>query len=95
MVGVNIRIYFREADGTLSDSQQDFDPESFGGIVPAIGDMIVEPGVPSFLDRHDPANRVIWDVVGRVFNPRDLNDYVALIVEPRNANPCEYDVVAG
>jgi len=95
MVDVHIRIYFREPDGTLEDSQQEFGIESFAGVIPAIGDMIVDPGVLQGLNRHDPKNRRVWDVVGRVFNPRDMADYVALVVEERVPNLLEYGVVAG
>ncbi|WP_226638625.1 hypothetical protein [Novosphingobium profundi] len=95
MVDVHIRIYFRESDGTLEDSQQEFDIESFAGVIPAIGDMIVDPGVLQGLNRHDPKNRRVWDVVGRVFNPRDMVGYVALVVEERAPNLGEYGVVAG
>lgn len=95
MTDVHIRIYFREAAGTLVDSQQEFDVGSFAGLVPGVGDMIVNPGVPQGLDRHNPSNRQVWDVVGRVFNPRDMDDYVALIVEERAPNPSEFGVVAG
>lgn len=95
MGDIHIRIYFREADGTLVDGQQEFDVESFAGQVPGIGDVIVKPGVPQELDRHDPSNREVWVVVGRVFNPRDMADYVALIVEERAPEPRDYSVVAG
>jgi hypothetical protein len=95
MVDVHIRIYFRETDGTLEDSQQEFGIESFAGVIPAIGDMIVDPGVSQGLKRYDPNNRRVWDVVGRVFNPRDMADYVALIVEERVPNTREHSVVAG
>jgi len=94
MVDVHIRIYFRATDGTLEDSQQEFGVESFAGVIPAIGDMIVDPGVLQGLNRHEPTNRSVWDVVGRVFNPRDMADYIALVVEERVPNPHEYSVVA-
>jgi len=95
MVDVHIRIYFRGADGTLEDSQQEFGVESFAGVIPAVGDMIVDPGVLQGLNRHELTNRRVWDVVGRVFNPRDMDDYIALIVEERVPSPQEYSVVAG
>lgn len=95
MVDVQIRIYFRNADGALEDSQQEFGVESFAGVIPAIGDMIVDPGVLQGLNRHELANRRVWDVVGRVFNPRDMDDYIALVVEERVPNPHEYSVIAG
>jgi len=92
---VTIRIYRREADGSTVDGQEDYDLSSFGGFLPAIGDLIVNPGVPQGLDRRDPQNREIWTVVGRVFNPRDLEDYVALIVEERPPHENEFSFVAG
>jgi hypothetical protein len=95
MADIHIRIYFREPDGTIADSQQEFDVVSFAGIVPSIGDMIVNPGVLQGLNRHDPGNREVWTVVGRIFNPRDMDDYIALVVEQRTPDPREYEVVAG
>jgi hypothetical protein len=65
------------------------------GLVPGVGNIIVNPGVPQGLDRHAPSNRRVSDVVGRVFNPWDMDDYVARIVEERAPNPSEFGVVAG
>ena len=79
-----IRVLQRDETGKVSDFGNDFDPEHFAGQVPAIGDMILNPGVSSGKDRHDPRNREIWTVVGRVFNSRDNRDYVSLIVESRD-----------
>ncbi len=45
--------------------------------------MILNLGVPQGLDRYDPWNRRVWDLVGRVFNAWDMDDYVAPIVEER------------
>ena len=95
MVDVPIKIYIRTADGSLEDSQQEFGVESFAGVVPAIGDMIVDPGGLEGLNRHELTNRRVWDVVGRVFNSRDMPDYIALVVEGRVPNPHEYSVIAG
>jgi hypothetical protein len=95
MVDAHIRIYFRGSDGVLEDSQQEFGVESFAGVIPAVGDMIVNPGALQGLNRHEAQNRRVWEIVGRVFNPRDMADYVALIVEERMPKPHEYSVVAG
>jgi hypothetical protein len=78
-----IRLHYRKADGKIEDAQEDYGIESFAGFLPAVGDMILNPGVPTNLDRNDRNNRRIWTVVQRVFNPRDNHDYVALIVEER------------
>ncbi|WP_339348656.1 hypothetical protein [uncultured Sphingomonas sp.] len=82
----HIRILHRDPAGKVFDGQVEFGPEHFAGQVPAIGDMIVNPGVLQGLDRHDPRNREVWTVVGRVFNPRDREEGVALIVESRDGN---------
>jgi len=91
---VTIRIYRRQADGSLADGQEDYELSNFGGFLPAVGDLIVKPGVSQGLDRYDPHNREIWTVVGRVFNPRDLENYVALVIEERPPHKNEFSVVA-
>lgn len=93
MADVHIRIYFQAADGSLEDSQLEYGVENFAGFVPVIGDMIVDPGVLEGLNRHEPKNRRVWDVVGRVFNPRDMADHIALVLQDRVQNPHEYNVI--
>lgn len=88
-----IRIYFRGPDGQIEDGQQDFDLSSFAGFLPAVGDVILDPGVLRGLERHLPANRNIWTVVQRVFNPKDNDDYVALVVEAHVASAAEIDLL--
>lgn len=95
MTQPSIRIYERADDGTVTDLQQEFDLSSFAGQMPAIGDTIVVPGVLQGLDRHELANRRFWTVVERVFNPRDLEGYVALVVEERTPSRREAAVVTG
>ena len=79
-----IRILHRQPDGQIHDGKIDFSPDNFAGSIPAIGDTILNPGVLQGQDRQMPQNRQIWTVVGRVFNPRDNEDYVSLIVESRD-----------
>jgi hypothetical protein len=95
MADIAIRLYRRLTDETIEDSRQEFGIESFAGQVPAIGDLILVPGVLQGVDRHDPANRRLWKVVARVFNPRDMEDYVALVVEERSPETAEHAFVAG
>lgn len=83
---IHIRILHRDPTGRVSDGGVDFDLEQFAGQLPMIGDTIVDPGVLQGQDRRMPQNRQIWTVVGRVFNARDNEDYVALIVENRDGN---------
>ena len=93
MKDVTIRIYFRSSDGKVEDAQHDCELSNFGGVLPAVGDRILNPGVLQGRDRYDPGNREIWTVVGRMFNPRDNEDYIALIVEERAPTPDEYSLL--
>jgi hypothetical protein len=86
---VTIRIYFRHSDGRVEDGSQDFGLRDFAGVLPAIGDTILNPGVLQGLDRNQPANREVWKVVDRVFNPRDLANYVVLVVEERRGTEAD------
>lgn len=95
MTQPSIRIYERAADGTVTDLQQEFDPSFFADQMPGIGDTIVVPGVLQGLDRHELANRRLWTVVERVFNPLDLEGYVALIVQERTPTRNEAAFVTG
>lgn len=93
MKDVTIRIYFRDSDGKANDGQEDYGLSDFGGLLPCVGDCILKPGVLQGLDRGRPNNREIWTVVGRMFNPRDNKDYVALIVEERPPTAGEYSLL--
>lgn len=86
MAEVTIRIYYRHENGKVEDGQQDYSLSDFANVLPAIGDTILDPGVLVGLDRRLPENRDVWKVVDRVFNPRDLADYVVLVVEERKGS---------
>jgi len=89
---VTVRIYEQTGD-EWTDWQRDCGLEDFGGFLPAVGDMILEPGVLQGLDRYDPVNRKLLTVVQRVFNPRDLPNYVVLVVEQHVPTKGERTVV--
>jgi hypothetical protein len=95
MVEITIRIYFRDENGSIEDGERDCGIGEFGGVLPSTGDLILNPGVLSGLDRGNPEHREIWVVVGRFFNPRDNQDYVALIVEVRQPTFTEYELLPG
>jgi hypothetical protein len=78
---VTIHLYCRLTSGKIEDAQHTFDLSDFGGFLPAVGDKILDPGVPASLERNVPENRRLWTVVDRVFNPRDTKDSVALVIE--------------
>ncbi len=83
MADMTIRLHYRRKNGEIEDAQHDFVLAEFAGMLPSIGDQILHPGVQSGLPRDELSSRRMLTVVGRVFNPKDLQDYVALIVEER------------
>jgi hypothetical protein len=77
---IAIRLYSQTESGEWVDWQEEYDLSDFAGFLPGVGDMFLAPGVLQGLDRCDPKNRRLLTVVQRVFNPRDLSNYVALVV---------------
>ena len=95
MKEVAIRIHRTAPGGDLDDMKTEFTSEEFGNTVPAVGDLIVEPGVLSGKSRQDPANRVIYEVTARYFLPGAHGDdltYVALVVSVRQAHEAERSI---
>lgn len=90
-----IRLLYRRGDGTIEDGQRDCSLAEFAGVMPTIGDQILDPGVLSGLARSELRNRRLLTVVGRVFNSRDNHDYVALLVEERVPTEAERALVGG
>ncbi|MCJ2031269.1 hypothetical protein MKK50_18035 [Methylobacterium sp. J-043] len=86
MSELTIRMHYLDCHGFVQESDEDYDLSNFAGFLPAVGDAILAPGVPQGLDRAEPANREMLTVVERVFNPRDLQHYVALVCKSRPAN---------
>ena len=86
----------------MYDLKDEFDLEDFATL-PAVGDCIVDPGVPGGLDRGISANRTVYEVVARYFQPlahRDVMNpkdddlcYAVLVVNVRRGTPQEQDLV--
>lgn len=90
---MTIRLLYRTKDGTIEDGGHDCGLKQFAGVLPSIGDQILDAGVLSGRARDELCNRRLLTVVGRVFNPRDNQDYVALIVEERVPTEAERALV--
>lgn len=89
----SVRIYYTSDDGEWQDGQIDYPLSSFAGVLPAVGDLILEPGVLHGKDRHDPDNREMLEVKKRVFGARDFPNIVALLVEKRKVDLLEQDLI--
>jgi hypothetical protein len=93
MSEMTIRLHYRRNKGQVEDAQHEFSLADFAGVLPAIGDTILHPGVVSGLPRDHLNSRRLLTVVGRVFNPKDLSDYVALIVEEHRPTEAERSLI--
>lgn len=90
---ITIRILQRDKTGYIEDMTEDFSTYDFAGIIPSVGDRILNPGVTGSLKRDNPKNRTIWTVAERYFNPKDNRNYVGLVVEERPLSPEEYGLI--
>lgn len=88
-----LRIYSRDAKGRLEDNCLDISLKDTGGVVPQIGDVIVDPSCKAGLSRDVPRNRTLWLVTERFFYPKGSGDYVVLVVEARRPTAGEMSVV--
>ena len=86
-------------DEELIDLVEEYTLTALGDI-PKNGDYIISPWVLPSLDRKDPENRTIYEVVSRFFLPnngKEENDwvYIALVVKERTMNRTESALLAG
>ena len=64
-------------DGMIVSTGEGYYLEDFGGVLPGVGDLIVDPGVVEGRDRREPSNRQIMEVEKRYFQPRtDMNEFI-------------------
>ena len=59
--------FLERYDGTSPEPIDSYDPRQLGGHVPAVGDLIIDPGVPEGWDRGNPEARRIYEVTARYF----------------------------
>ncbi len=63
------------------------------GAAPIPGDIMVDDGVPSGLDRTDPANRTIYRVLSRYFLPHARGADICLVCEERQGSLKEMEIL--
>ena len=79
-------------DGMIVSIGDGYYLEDFGGVLPGVGDLIVDPGVVEGRDRREPSNRQIMEVEKRYFQPRTDRDefiWAHLVVRIRQAEEHE------
>ncbi|XYD08801.1 hypothetical protein R1A27_28335 [Methylobacterium sp. NMS12] len=91
MEPVTIRLHYVEADGRAVDARRELRLDQCGGTVSAVGDEMLLPLVVG--ESLASAPRQLLTVKRRIFNPRDLPDYVALVCERRPVSEAEEDLL--
>ena len=96
-----IRIFFKNEDGTYRDSREDFEPDDFGGCIPAVGDVIVSH-LLGFSSETFETDGGFWEVVKRYFkpdppnpnssSPSDSHPHLGLVVRERSRLPHELGI---
>lgn len=85
---------FKGLGENLEAERESYTPADFGGTIPVIGDIIVDPSVRPAADRADPAEHTLYEVTRRYFVPTaGLPLLVNLVVRPRAAGFEERDVI--
>lgn len=79
-----LRLYARESHGRFEDLQHEMGLDECGGVCPAPGDFIIASRAGD--------SGTVWDVKARYFKPKGFGDYIALIVEERDATAAEIDL---
>lgn len=80
-----ISVFIRRGS-ELSRWDESWTPQELGGVCPAIGDTIIDPGLPSPVLKSDfaiPTKRSFYTVVERYFRPEVGHTQVMLVVEER------------
>lgn len=87
------RLYKRDsAIGLLLDMKIDFVLWEKEGVLPDIGDKIIDPGVLQGKDRRDPLRRTVYEVVGRYYGLEN-ETHVAIVVKERTGLGHEEDLL--
>jgi len=90
MSEVAIHLYCRRSDGTIEDAQHTFDLSDFGGFLPAVGDKILDPGVPASLDFGNFVRAwTVGDFAVATWNSL-LTTVVSSVLTVAIAAPCAY-----
>jgi hypothetical protein len=86
--------FLEHYDGTSPEPIDKYGPRQLGGHVPAVGDLIIDPGVQEDWDRRNPEARRIYEVTARYFWPTtDMGDVrIALVVRARQGRPEEINI---
>jgi hypothetical protein len=91
MTETYVHLFYDDGHGCLRDAGAE--PLSFyGGMVPVVGDLIVDRNVEKGMDRGDARNRTIHEVVARYIIPGEIT-HIHLVIEGRRGTYREREIV--
>ena len=95
-----VRLY-HEVEGEYRDLEYDCEVGEDLPAMPMVGDHILDPGVLGGLDRSEPENRTVYEVVARYFLPtlHSHNDerwtHTVLVVRIGKGTERERNIISG
>ncbi|NYZ25182.1 hypothetical protein HND93_36260 [Azospirillum sp. ROY-1-1-2] len=91
-------IYFKKGNH-FEQTGESFYLSETGGVLPAIGDLLIDPGVTVGQSRTNPKSRIVREVISRYFIPGSDQrtstqhpPHIILVVKERTGNPDEVDI---
>lgn len=75
-----LRLYERNAAGLVELPSLGWQLSDFAGVVPSVGDCIINSGVQSGRDRTDPIERTVYEVVARWFAENSGAEQGSLVI---------------
>lgn len=86
-----VHLFYDDGHGCLRDAGAR-PLAAYGGSVPAVGDLIVDPHVAKGADRHDPRVRDLHEVVARYIIPGEVA-HIHLVIETRRGTHREREIL--
>jgi hypothetical protein len=86
-----VHLFYDDHHGCLRDAGSQ-SLSFYGGMAPAVGDLIVDPVLAKGADRNDPKNRTIHEVVARYFIPGEIT-HIHLVIESRPGSHQEREIM--
>jgi hypothetical protein len=90
-----IHVFIRKG-GELVRWDESWTPDELGGVCPAIGDTIIDPGLPAPSEKSDfatPSKRTFYKVAERYFRPEASHTQIMLVVEERLGREDEVELL--
>ena len=89
-----VKLYKVNIHGNIQDMKHEFRLSHLGGMMPRIGDEILDPHILFGKSLHDPKSRTIYKVERVIYNCTDNKHYAGcIVVSSRTADSTEIAIL--